>query len=794
VHANFKNKGRACGKWLPMHKAKGTPRPLLLLAASFILGLVAATWIHQSDVVWLWMAMPICILIAIVTYHPRKFMGLLSVVVFLAGILNAVYFLTPRSPLLDTLTQTEDWVTVVGRINSYGQVKKNKSISYVMTLEGVRYRYRTEYLKQRVMVYCYGHPRVLPIGQRVRWSGRFLPIKRATNPGEFDYAAYLKQNNIHYILHVYGHKSERLLSARYKVTTQWIQGIQRIRAYVSKRIDRYVNPSQAAIMKAMVLGERDQLTSALWRKYNRAGISHILSISGLHLALLMGIVHIFFVLCRIPKSLRVWIIAFISIQYAMLAGLRIPVLRAAVMTTFYYFAVRSKKQYDGLNLLGFAALCILVTWPHQVFSVSFQLSFLAVLSILLISPALWNFFPSQWVEPKNMLAVALNAVYRYVIGSLCVSLAVLLGIWPCLAWHFHVYSPILLLSNVMVLPWVFFALALSFLTLPFFAGPAWVGSLIGKSLSGLYWLSDQIVGWVASIAVGTWHFPTIHWGYYLAYYGALFCALKLSADRQRKMLLLLLLLPGVMLATFQVHQCFNPRTEMIILNAASDVAILQYKNKNILINTGRQQKPDDVSWVVEPALKSLGINRLDTIIVLSKKKQDWSGLDTLINDFDVRHIFLPDSVKWEKSGRRRKPEVVRFNQDKAHLELNSKIKIFFDHSGDVIEFQMDGKQIYLLRSSNIVFDEIQMECGSVKDCIIWWGVGVEREALSSDRPDPDIKVVLSKKSIKGDHDQPWLEGTNIWELPRQGALYLGLQAGRQIRWNPARVSEFPKKN
>jgi competence protein ComEC len=201
----------------------------------------------------------------------------------------------------------------------------------------------------------------------------------------------------------------------------------------------YTEAETYAILAAMTLGDKSAQTQDLREAYVVSGASHILAISGLH----VGIVYMLLTWFMLGRR-HFWLSQVVTVSaiwaFALLTGLSPSVTRAATMISIYaVFAARGGKT-SGTNVLCFAAIVILVADVQSLFDVSFQLSFAAVLAILVFMPLMQRLY-----QPRNTM---IRWTWNLGLLSLCAQL----GVAPLIAYYFGRFSVYFLLSNFLVIP------------------------------------------------------------------------------------------------------------------------------------------------------------------------------------------------------------------------------------------------------------------------------------------------------------------------------------------------------
>jgi competence protein ComEC len=238
---------------------------------------------------------------------------------------------------------------------------------------------------------------------------------------------------------------------------------------------------------------------------------HILAISGMNIG--MVAFGVFLILNLLPISRRwqmaltIVIIAF----YSFMAGGNSPVVRAAVTGTVFLLGYLFEREQDMLNSLAFAALCILLFLPNQIFDVGFQLSFGSVLAIILFTPLI--------MRPVDQVRIiAENRLWRAIAEALAVSLAAILGVSGMIAYYFQIVTPVALIANLPVIPLVGIATAIGGGLLVFGLLVPPVAPLFAVCAKVTLNLMVLILYVFGLIPGGSFYVPLISFGQVLIYY------------------------------------------------------------------------------------------------------------------------------------------------------------------------------------------------------------------------------------------------------------------------------------
>jgi competence protein ComEC len=366
---------------------------------------------------------------------------------------------------------------VEGWLEEAPVVFKDK-VRYRVRLEQIAYTGSPVTVTGTARITLYQAENRFHIGDRLRFNR--IKLKRPRNfknPGRFDYVHYMRSQGIDVI----GGVSK----AKYieRLGTVPLGFFTALRGEVRERMlflfDRYLPEDSAALLKAMLLGEKQYLSEELRQAYIDTGLAHLMAVSGLHIGFVAGACYLVLyplVFAALWKFRSRWallgyarkLVALLCIvpvlSYMFLVGAKISALRAGVMILVYLFAVLINREKHLLNALLVAAFLILLWNPEAVVGPSFLLSFSALLTIVLAigyaSPpakdALDHMGEVPWyrrmfilkVEPKPWFLKATDFFY----GTVFISLAAMLGTLPILIYFFNHISIGSLFLNVLLVP------------------------------------------------------------------------------------------------------------------------------------------------------------------------------------------------------------------------------------------------------------------------------------------------------------------------------------------------------
>lgn len=294
------------------------------------------------------------------------------------------------------------------------------------------------------------HP-TLRYGDEVLLEGEWRRPSSAGNPGAYDPREALARQRVHGILTV--KPSDGVVVLGTGGGWPGVRQMVALRRRCARRLVEWFDARRATFLRCLLLGERLSLDEELRESFVVTGTMHLLVISGSHVGLMALICELVLRLLGLSRRVRWGVIALVLSGYCVLAGMSAPVIRSTLMAWAVLGALALGRIVNGCNLLAAAALCMLLIDPMQLFEPGFQLSFGAVLSLLLLAGRCHAVveFGLRWLRPE--------AVRRFLATAIGATLAVWIGLWPMLAWYFCLLSPVAILANVLLLPLITVMLA-----------------------------------------------------------------------------------------------------------------------------------------------------------------------------------------------------------------------------------------------------------------------------------------------------------------------------------------------
>lgn len=331
----------------------------------------------------------------------------------------------------------------------------------------------------------------LLIGDKLIIRTKFKKPPGKENPGGFDYAAYLNQNGIRATAYLNAndwYKTTEVppFSIR-RLSNQWQNELLKIYQYY--KITGY----EYAVLAALTLGYTDDLSPDLRASYSATGAMHILSVSGLH----VGIVYfvIAFLLSFLKKNRFQYILKAILIiaflwAYAFVTGMSPSVIRSAFMFSFVAIGTSLERKSQIFNTVFMSAFIMLLIQPNFIYNIGFQLSYMAVLSILIFQ------------KPFASLLPVRNKISGWFRDLLTVSLAAQIGTIPFTLFYFQQFPNYFLLTNLVAIPLSSIIIYLAMALLAIASFPV-IGTFIAFLLKWALWLQNYLIEFIYNLPNST---------------------------------------------------------------------------------------------------------------------------------------------------------------------------------------------------------------------------------------------------------------------------------------------------
>lgn len=482
--------------------------------------------------------------------------------------------------------------------------------------------------KPLLLVSWYNSKETVHYGQKLRLLLRIKRARNLYNPASFNYERWLQGRHIQWTGYV-----KRLISKEQGENKSSLMGL---REELATEIEKTIpNAQVAAIVQALALGMGERVDDRVWELFRKTGTSHLLVISGTHIALVAGLG---FGICswfwlQLPglrlkiSSLKIGLVGgfWLAFLYAAISGFAPPAQRALIAYVFFMLQGLGKRYYSSWQICAYALMAVVLYEPHAVLYPGVYLSFVAVASIILVT--------QRW--PRK-------GIFKF----LYIQLACLIGLLPfCLYW-FQYAAVNGLLANILAIPLLGFC-------------------IIPMILVFLIAMNTMLLSLVLPVLTGS----ILLFLYFLQQIAS-FSMLNLSVSSLSVYGLLALLSALVLLCCFPyrvygwpalmlVSSAFFPPIEKIthgealihVLDVGQGLSVfIRTKYHTLIYDTGDKffEGSDMGKLVLLPLLKQKGIHAIDRLVISHPDKDHSGGLKSLEQEMQIKELIVNDRTYYQR--------------------------------------------------------------------------------------------------------------------------------------------------
>lgn len=422
--------------------------PFLKMLLFIVPGIISGIIIGQ---IFTLVALPIIVIIIIISLLLKKIEIVFVATVFGCGLLAAIYFLHWQE-----VRPVNSFTSVKGMLfGTVTNVYFSDNNYFRLRVEGDMYLSSKKYPKTTILLSAYATEESLPRfseGDIILCFANVRPPRKPLLLTDIDEPRIARLEEVQ----LFGKTSPNKIIKQWVNPTAFYSFQINLKNYLKAKVEQVFSERNAGIFLAVLLGDRSKLRPETRITFATTGISHILALSGFHIGIIVAIVSFVFGFVK-NKWLRLCFIAIFLVIYLIAVGSPPSAVRASIMVLAFLYAQNLERKTELLNLLAFLLICILLFEPSMLFSIGFQLSFLAVLSIALFGKQtdtlLEKLFPSNvWLVKtiRSLLGVTISAQILTA---------------PVVAYYFGYFTFISFLANIVIVPMFILAIIYGFTAL-----------------------------------------------------------------------------------------------------------------------------------------------------------------------------------------------------------------------------------------------------------------------------------------------------------------------------------------
>ncbi|MEA3356566.1 MAG: ComEC/Rec2 family competence protein [Candidatus Bipolaricaulota bacterium] len=461
--------------------------PILAIAAAFssgiIIGRLIPGGIEPSFLFWIALASALLFII-LSRFSRRALIGLLLPI----AVFGLIRFQSVRAPAQSLYRRAAHLYQVTGTVVSYPSLGDGY-LFFTVAPDDISARIRVTWFLQDI---AEEDVRIL-YGDRLRLTG---PVQAPEQFPDFDYRAYLARQGIFATMAVDGQEDVEYIG---QGANRFLRMGDRLRQWLLKRLDKQLGPEEAGLVHGLLFGDRTALSDDVEGAFRRTGLMHLLAVSGLHLGIFLAFLWFGLRLIGLRPIFTYPIVGIAILAVLWIVGPRVSLLRASLLFAFLAFGsvladlgIILRRWVNSFQGLAAAAILILAVRPTAIFDVGFQLSFSATAAILLV------FAPPFSVQQRINALTEWISLPKWLVGYpltlIAVSAAAQAGTAPVLAYYFNAIYPLVVFTNLVVIPLATVTLWAGMLSLLAAWTPVfpWVVLLLGWLVHVLIWTVGQL--------------------------------------------------------------------------------------------------------------------------------------------------------------------------------------------------------------------------------------------------------------------------------------------------------------
>jgi competence protein ComEC len=626
-------------------------RPIVWITIAFSLGIIIGKYV--SPPFWLIFLFFLSFFILSMIAYAKKLnlSAFILVLCFLAGMLS---FQIKNLPSSDDISNYagKGYLSVIGYIDDEPKVRE-ENLLFPLKIEKAIKGKAENRAAGTIYVSVQEEEPDLNYGDKIEVRGVLSEFQSFSNPLMPE---GVKGNNLHATFY------EKLPGGRgnpFKEVALWFS--QKFNEVLLKILPQ----KDASLLGSILLGNAvSPLPQDMKDTYRKAGLIHLLVVSGTQVSILIGVCLAITLSIGLPLWSAVAVTSFFNLMLIIITGAGASILRAAIMGEITLIGLIFERKKDFYTALSLSALILLIFDPTTLFDIGFQLSFAATWALVYIAPVLEKKMPQL----------------------LAISLAPIMATSPIIAFSFSQVSPGAIISNLLVLPWVEFLVILGISTtlLGFIFLP--LAQILGNTIWLMLTALENIANWVASLPGACFYIKAPSFALVAGYYVGLVILLEILRKDERikftrkRIAFALLLFSAVFLWDQALSLAPIGDKELVVTFldvGQGDAALIEVPNgQKILIDGGGVDRSEDnrVSGdrgirdkigekVVVPFLHRKGINHLDLVVLTHPHADHLGGLNVVLEDIKVDQV-LDNGQAYDSQAYRRFKSLIEANRIK----------------------------------------------------------------------------------------------------------------------------------
>lgn len=510
---------------------------------------------------------------------------------------------------------------------------RNQDIErFLVSVDGVIYNKKIAPVKGNLLLALrIKNPSQFHYGDELIIKSKFKEIEEAYNPAEFNFKKYLWYKKVYHQSFIneleikkIGHNKGNFLKAF--AIKFCLQQVQKFKIYIT-------NKEAYSVASILILGYKTDLSTDLLQTYSKTGTIHILSVSGMHVAIIAIFLEFllqFLNRKRILKICKVVLIISMVWFYALVAGLQPSVERSAIMISFFILGKLLFQQVNTFNILAVSALLILLHNPFAITDIGFQLSFIAVAGLLYFQPKIYGLL--YFDNP------ILNSIWKYI----SVSLAAQLATAAISIYYFHQFPVYFIISNLFIaIPaTLIMYIGIIFLVFPW---PMLVMQYLSKALENCILFANNGLKLIENLPLASINQLQLSLIEIALFYVIILSFLKAYESKKIKFVAVSILASLVFIISITfAHLKFNKQNKLLFFSLRKNAAMVYIKGHSAVLLSDLNKDDKTYKFSVKPYLDSCKITSITFI-------NPFKSSSNILYRFDQTSLFITNKYYPDKT-------------------------------------------------------------------------------------------------------------------------------------------------
>ncbi len=492
-------------------------------------------------------------------------------------------------------------------------------------------------------------------GDHVQIYATLNRFKSPMNPGGFDSRRFYERSGVRLSAFVESRSAIEAwepLNSRQPVLAGFQQWLRDTADRKLKR-GRVDEDESDGLLEALLLGKRTDITPQTYEAFRRTGLLHYVSLSGMHIGIVIGAVWQFARVIGITRRRRAVLCIAAIVVFLILVPAYSPVLRAGAIGLVFCAAALTRRQPEPVNTLGFAAILILLWSPVELFTAGWQLSFACVLGILLFSRRLEMLFyesvsrlTRRNLSPDEMGKGLWRRLLRGTVALMATGLAAWLGGSGLMLYHFHNITPLASLWTAMTSPLMAAIMVLGYVKMMLSAIFPTLGAMLGPEVSWLSWGFIAAVKLMAKVSLSEIPVGRVGVRLVILYYVTILYMPRVhwpSARFKKPLSLAMVAVLLVSLGMLKWQRAYPSDMEFTCLSAGhGQAAVVRSPGGTFLFDCGSRSVKDCGRRIVLPLLRWQGAGKLDAVYLSHGDMDHCNGLPEVIAAYRPQAVFVTE--------------------------------------------------------------------------------------------------------------------------------------------------------